>query len=78
MLTPGCLDTTPELLSGIEIQLPLTSVIEGDLASFEASGKKPDGGHVLKLRFFGKTSRLRRGAILEFSAMKLLPNYSVF
>ena len=47
MLTPGCLDTTPEALSGIEIQLPLTSVIEGDLASFEASGKKPDGAKYL-------------------------------
>ena len=47
MLTPGCLDTTPEPLSGIEIQLPLTSVIEGDSASFEASGKKPSGAKYL-------------------------------
>ena len=43
-----------------------------------AQGKIPDGRHVLKLRFFGKISRLRRSAILEFSAMKLLPYYSVF
>ncbi len=47
MLTPGCLDTTPEELSGIQIGLPLTSVVEGDLASFEASGKKPDGAKYL-------------------------------
>ena len=47
MLTPGCLDTTPEPLSGIEIQLPLNSVIEGDTAIFAASGAKPDGAKYL-------------------------------
>ena len=47
MLTPGCLDTTPEPLSGIEIELPLNSVIEGDAAIFVASGAKPDGAKYL-------------------------------
>ncbi|MEE3242665.1 MAG: hypothetical protein VX188_02510, partial [Candidatus Thermoplasmatota archaeon] len=47
MLTPGCLDTTPEELSDIQIQLPLTSVIEGDMASFEAAGKKHSGAKYL-------------------------------
>ena len=44
---PGCLDTTPEELSGVEIQLPLGSVIEGDSASFAVAGKKPNGAKYL-------------------------------
>ena len=47
MLTPGCLDTTPEELSDIQIQLPFASVIEGDMASFEAAGKKHSGAKYL-------------------------------
>ncbi|MEC8875167.1 MAG: PKD domain-containing protein [Candidatus Thermoplasmatota archaeon] len=47
MLVPGCLDTTPEELSGVEIQLPLGSVIEGDSASFAVAGKKPSGAKYL-------------------------------
>ena len=41
MLMPGCLDTTPEEISGVQIKFPVGSVIEGDLASFAVSGKKP-------------------------------------
>ena len=46
-MMPGCLDTTPETLSGIEILLPLGSVIEGDSAVFKATGIKPSGAKYL-------------------------------
>ena len=46
ILIPGCLDTTPEELKGIEILSP-TEVIEGDQAEFRAHGVKPNGGKYL-------------------------------
>ena len=46
MLMPGCLDTTPETLSGIEILAPL-EVIEGDMAEIKAHGTKPSGAKYL-------------------------------
>ena len=46
MLMPGCLDTTPEELSGIEILAPL-EVIEGDMAVLQAYGTKPSGAKYL-------------------------------
>jgi len=39
MLIPGCLDTTPEEISGVQIQLPIGSIIEGDTATLMASGQ---------------------------------------
>ena len=47
MLMPGCLDTTPEEISGVQIQLPVGAVIEGDTAILMASGKKPAGAKYL-------------------------------
>ena len=47
MLMPGCLDTTPEEISGVQIQLPIGSVIEGDTAILMASGQKPAGAKYL-------------------------------
>ncbi|SVB63689.1 uncharacterized protein METZ01_LOCUS216543, partial [marine metagenome] len=47
ILMPGCLDTTPEEISGIQIQLPIGSVIEGDSATFAVSGQKPNGAKYL-------------------------------
>ena len=46
VLIPGCLDTTPEELKGIEILSP-TEVIEGDQAEFRAHGVKPNGAKYL-------------------------------
>ena len=46
MLIPGCLDTTPEVLSGIEILAPL-EIIEGDMAELQAHGSKPSGAKYL-------------------------------
>ena len=43
---PGCLDTTPETLSGIEILAP-SEVIEGDMAVIQAHGTKPNGAKYL-------------------------------
>ena len=47
ILMPGCLDTTPEEISGIQIQLPIGSIIEGDSAIFAVSGQKPNGAKYL-------------------------------
>ncbi|MDP6592343.1 MAG: PKD domain-containing protein, partial [Candidatus Poseidoniia archaeon] len=47
MLIPGCLDTTPEEISGVQIQLPIGSIIEGDTVSLMASGQKPAGAKYL-------------------------------
>ena len=47
MLMPGCLDTTPEEISGVQIQLPIGSIIEGDTVSLMASGQKPAGAKYL-------------------------------
>jgi PKD repeat protein len=46
ILIPGCLDTTPDELKGIEILAP-TEVIEGNQAEFRAHGVKPNGGKYL-------------------------------
>ena len=40
---PGCLDTTPEQISGVAIDLPNQAVTEGDVAMFNATGKMPGG-----------------------------------
>ena len=47
MLMPGCLDTTPEQISGVAIDLPNQAVIEGDVAMFNATGKMPAGATYL-------------------------------
>ena len=47
MLMPGCLDTTPEEISGVQIQLPTGAVIEGDTAILMASGPNPAGAKYL-------------------------------
>ena len=47
MLMPGCLDTTPESISGVAIELPNISVVEGDIATFQATGNKPLGATYL-------------------------------
>jgi len=47
MLMPGCLDTTPEEISGVQIQLPIGSIIEGDTATLMASGQRPVGAKYL-------------------------------
>ena len=46
MLFPGCLDTSPEKLEGIEILSP-SEVIEGDSAEFIVHGSKPNGANYL-------------------------------
>jgi len=46
MFMPGCLDTTPEGLAGIEILAPL-EVVEGDMAEIQAQGTKPSGAKYL-------------------------------
>ena len=47
MLMPGCLDTTPEQISGVAIDLPNQAVTEGDVATFNATGKMPAGATYL-------------------------------
>ena len=47
MLMPGCLDTTPEQITGVAIGLPNQAVIEGDVAMFNATGKMPGGATYL-------------------------------
>ena len=47
MLMPGCLDTTPEQISGVAIDLPNQAVTEGDVAMFNATGKMPAGATYL-------------------------------
>ena len=46
MMFPGCLDTTPEELKGIEILAPF-ELIEGDSGEFRAHGMKPSGANYL-------------------------------
>ena len=46
MLFPGCLDTSPEKLEGIEMLSP-SEVIEGDSAEFLVHGSKPNGANYL-------------------------------
>ena len=46
MMFPGCLDTTPEELEGVEILAPY-ELIEGDSGEFRAYGVKPNGANYL-------------------------------
>ncbi len=46
MMFPGCLDTTPEELKGVEILAPY-ELIEGDSGEFHAHGVRPDGANYL-------------------------------
>ena len=41
MLIPGCLDSTPESLDGVDISILAESFVEGDTISFMASGNNP-------------------------------------
>ena len=47
MLIPGCLDSTPESLDGIEISILAESFVEGDSIQFMASGKNPSNAKFL-------------------------------
>ena len=47
MLVPGCLDSTPESLEGVEISILAESFIEGDSISFMATGNNPSGANFL-------------------------------
>ena len=47
MLIPGCLDSTPESLEGVEISILAESFVEGDSISFMASGNNPSGAKFL-------------------------------
>ena len=47
MLIPGCLDSTPESLDGVEISILAESFIEGDTIQFMASGNNPKGAKFL-------------------------------
>ena len=47
MLIPGCLDSTPESLDGVDISILAESFIEGDTIQFMASGNKPTGAKFL-------------------------------
>ena len=46
MLFPGCLDTAPETLEGVEILAP-DEIVEGDSAEIRAHGSKPSGAKYL-------------------------------
>jgi len=46
MMFPGCLDTTPAELEGVEILAP-AEIIEGDSGEFRAYGIKPNGANYL-------------------------------
>ena len=41
MLIPGCLDSTPESLDGVDISILAESFVEGDSIQFMASGNNP-------------------------------------
>ena len=47
MLIPGCLDSTPESLDGINISILAESFVEGDSIQFMASGKNPSNAKFL-------------------------------
>ena len=47
MLIPGCLDSTPESLDGVEISILAESFVEGDSIQFTASGKNPSNAKFL-------------------------------
>ena len=41
MLIPGCLDSTPESIDGVDISVLAESFVEGDSIQFMASGNNP-------------------------------------
>lgn len=47
MLIPGCLDSTPESLDGVDISILAESFVEGDSIQFMASGNNPKGAKFL-------------------------------
>ena len=47
MLIPGCLDSTPESLDGVDISVLAESFVEGDSIQFMASGNNPKGAKFL-------------------------------
>ena len=47
MLIPGCLDSTPESLDGVDISILAESFVEGDSIHFMASGNNPKGAKFL-------------------------------
>ena len=47
MLIPGCLDSTPESLDGVEISILAESFVEGDSIQFMASGNNPSNAKFL-------------------------------
>ena len=47
MLIPGCLDSTPESIDGVDISVLAESFVEGDSIQFMASGNNPKGSKFL-------------------------------
>ena len=47
MLIPGCLDSTPESLDGVDISILAELFVEGDTIQFMASGNNPKGAKFL-------------------------------
>ena len=47
MLIPGCLDSTPESIDGVDISVLADSFVEGDSIQFMASGNNPMGAKFL-------------------------------
>ena len=47
MLIPGCLDSTPESIDGVDISVLADSFVEGDSIQFMASGNNPNGAKFL-------------------------------
>mgnify|MGYP001352410173 FL=1 len=47
MLVPGCLDSTPESIDGVDISVLAESFVEGDSIQFMASGNNPKGAKFL-------------------------------
>ena len=47
MLIPGCLDSTPESLDGVDISVLADSFVEGDTIQFMATGNNPNGAKFL-------------------------------
>ena len=47
MLIPGCLDSTPESIDGVDISVLAESFVEGDSIQFMASGNNPKGAKFL-------------------------------
>ena len=47
MLIPGCLDSTPDSIDGVDISILAESFVEGDSIQFMASGNNPKGSKFL-------------------------------